>query len=71
MTWLLALLGALMLLVGAYFVLRFWLPRVQGQGEVATARRTWSMLVGALLTTVGTLVLILGVLWSVRGTAVD
>jgi len=70
MTWLLALLGALMLLVGAYFVLRFWLPRVQGQAEVATARRTWAMLVGVLLTTVGTLVLILGLLWSLRGTAV-
>jgi hypothetical protein len=68
MAWILVIVGAAMISIGAFYVISFWLPRVRGRPQVATATRTWSMLVGAFMSTLGLLALILGILWVVRGT---
>ena len=47
MALILVIVGAAMISIGAFYVISFWLPRVRGQAQPATARRTGSMLVGA------------------------
>jgi hypothetical protein len=54
-------LGALMVVGGAFLVVRYFTGHGAARPEVATLGRTESMIVGALLTSVGLLMLVLGV----------
>jgi hypothetical protein len=60
MCWIPLSLGALMVAVGIGLVARFYGGRDETRPEVASVGRTESLLVGALLVSIGTLVLILG-----------
>jgi len=54
-------LGALMVVGGAFLIVRYFAGHGDARPEVATLGRTESMIVGALLTSVGLLMLVLGV----------
>lgn len=60
MCWLPLVVGAAMMIAGAMLLLRYFLARAENRPEVAGTGRTESMLVGALLVSVGPLLLILG-----------
>jgi len=61
MCWIPLTLGALMVVGGAFLIVRFFAGHGAARPEVATVGRTESMIVGALLTSVGLLMLVLGV----------
>lgn len=61
MCWIPLSLGALMMAGGIGLIARFYLGRGEVRPEVASVGRTESLLVGALLASIGTLVLVLGV----------
>ena len=65
MCWIPLTLGALMVAVGIALIARFYLGHDEARPEVASVGRTESLLVGALLASIGTLVLILGVTGAV------
>jgi uncharacterized membrane protein len=65
MCWIPLVVGALMVTIGAALVARFYLGHDEARPEVASVGRTESLLVGALLASIGTLVLILGVTGAV------
>jgi hypothetical protein len=65
MCWIPLTLGALMVAGGIGLIARFYLGHGQARPEVASVGRTESLLVGALLASIGTLVLILGVTGAV------
>jgi hypothetical protein len=65
MCWIPLSLGALMLAGGIALIVRFYVGRGDVRPEVAGVGRTESLLVGALLASIGTLVLILGVTGAV------
>lgn len=60
--WLPLLLGVLMTVGGGFLIVRFFAGDGKQRPEVAHVRRTQSMFVGALLTSLGPLLLILGIL---------
>ena len=60
MCWIPMLLGAAMLVAGAMMIVRFYRGRGAEAPEVASASRVESLLLGVLLTSIGTLVFILG-----------
>jgi hypothetical protein len=61
MCWIPITLGALMVVVGVVLLVRFFAGHGVVRPEVATPARTESVLVGAALTSVGTLMLALGI----------
>jgi hypothetical protein len=61
MCWFPIVLGLAMMVVGGFIVLRYWTREPDERPSKATARLTMGMLVGALMTTIGTLVMILGI----------
>jgi hypothetical protein len=61
MCWIPLSLGAVMVLAGILLIVRFFLGQGSTSPEVATVGRTESLIVGALLSSIGTLVLVLGV----------
>jgi uncharacterized membrane protein len=65
MCWFPIVLGLVMMIVGGTIVLRYWTREPDERPSKASARLTMGMLVGALLTTIGTLVLILGIVGAV------
>jgi uncharacterized membrane protein len=65
MCWFPIVLGLVMMIVGGTIVLRYWTREPDERPAKASARLTMGMLVGALLTTIGTLVLILGIVGAV------
>jgi hypothetical protein len=65
MCWIPLSLGALMLAGGIGLIVRFYVGHDGARPEVASVGRTESLLVGALLASIGTLVLILGVTGAV------
>lgn len=60
MCWIPLVLGVLMTGGGAFLIVRFFAGRGRERPEVAGPRRTESMIVGVILTSVGFLVLLLG-----------
>lgn len=60
MCWIPMSLGVLMVGGGAYLIVRFYRGRGAQAPEVASPTRVETLLVGALLTSVGTLVFLLG-----------
>jgi uncharacterized membrane protein YidH (DUF202 family) len=60
MCWIPLSLGTLMVAVGIGLIVRFYVGHDESRPEVASVGRTESLLVGALLASIGTLVLILG-----------
>lgn len=60
MCWIPLTLGALMVVGGAFLIVRFFAGHGTASPEVANLGRTESMIVGALLTSVGLLMLVLG-----------
>ncbi len=60
MCWIPMLLGAAMLAVGAALIVRFYRGRGAEAPEIASAGRVETMILGVLLTSIGTLVFILG-----------
>jgi hypothetical protein len=67
MCWIPLLLGALMTAGGAFLILRFFAGRGRERPDIATTRRTESMIVGVILTSLGFLVLLLGVFGVMTG----
>ena len=70
MCWIPLVLGALMLVFGVVLLVRFFTGHGSQRPEVASQWRTESMIVGALLSSIGLLLLILGVVaqtWFVFG----
>lgn len=61
MCWIPLLLGVFMTGGGAFLIVRFFSGHGRERPEVATPRRTESMIVGVILTSVGFLVLLLGI----------
>lgn len=61
MCWIPMTLGAAMIVVGVVLLIRFFTGHGAVRPEVATPARTESVLVGAALTSVGTLMLALGI----------
>jgi hypothetical protein len=61
MCWIPLTLGVLMIGGGAFLIIRFFVGRGSARPEVATMGRTESMIVGALLASVGFLMLVLGI----------
>ena len=61
MCWIPLSLGALMVAGGAFLIVRFFAGHGSARPEVATVGRTESMIVGALLASVGLLMLVLGI----------
>lgn len=60
MRWFTMVLGAAMVVGGVAMIVRFYRGRGAKAPEVASPTRVESLLVGALLTSIGTLVFILG-----------
>lgn len=60
MCWVPTLLGAAMLAGGTVLLITFWRGRGANAPEVAAPARVESMILGALLTSIGTLVFVLG-----------
>jgi hypothetical protein len=60
MCWILIVLGAAMLVFGVFLLVRFAVGRGAASPMVATLNRTQSMVIGALLTSIGFLLLVLG-----------
>ncbi len=67
MCWIPLVLGVLMTAGGAYLIVRFFTGHGRQRPEIATTRRTESMIVGVILTSVGFLVLLLGVFGVLTG----
>jgi hypothetical protein len=61
MCWIPLTLGVVMIGGGAFLIIRFFVGRGSARPEVATMGRTESMIVGALLASVGFLMLVLGI----------
>jgi hypothetical protein len=61
MCWIPLTLGVLMIAGGAFLIVRFFAGHGGARPEVATVGRTESMIVGALLASVGFLMLVLGI----------
>jgi uncharacterized iron-regulated membrane protein len=61
MCWFPIVLGLVLMVIGGSIVLRYWTREPDERPSKATARLTMGMLVGALMTTIGLLVLILGI----------
>ena len=61
MCWIPLTLGVLMVAGGAALIVRFYRGHAAARPEVASVGRTESLLVGALMASIGLLVLILGV----------
>jgi uncharacterized membrane protein len=61
MCWFPIALGLVMMVVGGVIVLRYWTREPDERPSKASARLTMGMLVGALMTTIGVLILILGI----------
>jgi hypothetical protein len=60
MCWVPLTLGAVMIVGGATLIVRFYLGRGAAAPEVASPSRVETLLLGALLTSVGTLLFVLG-----------
>lgn len=65
MCWFPILLGAVLAAGGGVTVVRFWSREPEERPSKATARRTMVMLVGALATTIGVLVMVLGLVGAI------
>jgi hypothetical protein len=65
MCWFPIVLGLVLMVVGGAIVLRYWTREPDERPSKASARLTMGMLVGALMTTIGLLVLVLGVTGAV------
>jgi hypothetical protein len=61
MCWFPIALGLVLMVIGGSIVLRYWTREPDERPSKATARLTMGMLVGALMTTIGLLVMILGI----------
>jgi hypothetical protein len=61
MCWIPLTLGVLMIGGGVFLIVRFFAGHGSARPEVATVGRTESMIVGALLASVGLLMLVLGI----------
>ena len=60
MCWIPMVLGAVMVVGGAAMILRFYRGRGAEAPEIASPTRVETLILGAVLTSIGTLVLILG-----------
>ena len=61
MCWILIVLGGAMIVAGGFLLVRFAVGRGDASPLVATLNRTQSVVIGALLTSVGFLLFVLGV----------
>lgn len=65
MCWILLALGSVMLAVGVFFLLRFFVGHGENSPLVATVNRTESMILGVALMSIGFLLFVLGLTQSI------
>jgi hypothetical protein len=61
MCWIVLVMGAVMVISGAFLLFRFFLGHGRERPEIAGQARTESMILGGLLSSVGLLLVLLGV----------